>query len=89
MADPYAADTAMFYSINNALKGLRGISFGNFLLKQVLSELGAELPNLNHFVTLSPMPRFAEGLRLLWPARSRTGLSSRLDQAARRLSGQR
>jgi len=65
IADAYAADTAMFYSINNALRGLRGISFGNFLLKQVLSELGAELPNLRHFVTLSPMPRFAEGLRLL------------------------
>ena len=65
LADPYTADTAIFYSINNALKGLRGISFGNFLLKQVLSELSAELPNLRHFVTLSPMPRFAEGLRLL------------------------
>lgn len=65
IADPYAADTAMFYSINNALKGLRGISFGNFLLKQVLSELAAELPNLKHFATLSPMPRFAEGLRML------------------------
>lgn len=65
IADPYAADTAMFYSINNALKGLRGISFGNFLLKQVLTELSAELPNLRHFATLSPMPRFAEGLRIL------------------------
>lgn len=65
ITDPYAADTAMFFSINNALKGLRGISFGNFLLKQVLSELGAELPNLKHFATLSPMPRFAEGLRMV------------------------
>ena len=63
--DPYTADTAMFYSINNALKGLRGISFGNFLLKQVLSELSAELPNLQQFATLSPMPRFATGLRYL------------------------
>lgn len=68
------ADTAMFYSINNALNGLRGISFGNFLLKQVLSELATELPGLKHFVTLSPMPRFADRLdRLLsggideWP----------------------
>ena len=65
VTDPYAADTAMFYSINNALKGLRGISFGNFLLKQVLSELGDELPQLKHFVTLSPMPRLAEGLEML------------------------
>ncbi len=63
--DPYAADTAVFYSINNALQGLRGISFGNFLLKQVLSELAAELPQLEHFVTLSPLPRFAERLDLL------------------------
>lgn len=63
--NPYAADTAVFYSINNALKGLRGISFGNFLLKQVLSELGAELPQLKNFVTLSPLPRFAERLNLL------------------------
>jgi len=68
--DPYAADTAMFYSINNALKGLRGISFGNFLLKQVLSELSAELPNLQQFATLSPMPRFAEGLRTLLAAKA-------------------
>ncbi len=63
--DPYAADTAMFYSINNALRGLRGISFGNFLLKQVLSELSAELPALKRFVTLSPMPRFADSLDAL------------------------
>ncbi len=65
LADPYSADTAMFYSINNALMGLRGVSFGNFLLKQVLSELSAELPNLRHFATLSPLPRFAEGQRML------------------------
>jgi malonyl-CoA decarboxylase len=72
--DPHQADTAMFYSINNTLHGLRGISFGNFLLKQVLSELAAELPLLRSFVTLSPLPRFAERLdRLLagdieeWP----------------------
>lgn len=64
-ADPDGADTAMFYSINNALLGLRGISFGNFLLKQVLSELAEELPQLRRFVTLSPMPRLAEGLERL------------------------
>ncbi len=63
--DPGQADTAMFYSINNALYGLRGISFGNFLLKQVLIELAEELPGLKHFVTLSPLPRFAERLDLL------------------------
>lgn len=60
---PAEADTAMFYSINNTLTGLRGISFGNFLIKQVLTELQAELPGLKRFATLSPMPRFAQTLR--------------------------
>ena len=57
--DPEQADTAMFYSINNTQLGLRGISFGNFLIKQVLTELRAELPGLRDFATLSPLPRFA------------------------------
>ena len=78
--DPYAADTAMFYSINNSLRGLRGISFGNFLLKQVLSELGAELPQLKHFVTLSPLPSFAERLELLLAGRIEDWPLERLDQ---------
>jgi malonyl-CoA decarboxylase len=78
--DPYAADTAMFYSINNSLRGLRGISFGNFLLKQVLSELGAELPLLKHFVTLSPLPGFAERLDLLLAGGIEDWPLERLDQ---------
>ncbi len=61
--DAARADTAVFYSINNTQLGLRGISFGNFLIKQVLTELRAELPELATFVTLSPMPRFAESVR--------------------------
>ncbi|MGD8547465.1 MAG: malonyl-CoA decarboxylase family protein, partial [Thiohalophilus sp.] len=56
------ADTAAFYSINNTLPGLRGISFGNFLIKQVLEELQVECPWIKQFVTLSPMPRFAATL---------------------------
>lgn len=56
------ADTAVFYSINNTLRGLRGISFGNFLIKQVLEELRIECPWIERFVTLSPMPRFAATL---------------------------
>ncbi|MCP5300537.1 MAG: malonyl-CoA decarboxylase family protein [Chromatiaceae bacterium] len=79
--DPYAADTAVFYSINNALDGLRGISFGNFLLKQVLGELAAELPQLKQFVTLSPMPRFATGLRQLLDGRGAGWPVARLDAA--------
>lgn len=53
------ADTAacaVFYSISNCQKGLRGISFGSFLIKQVVAELQRELPNLKTFVTLSPVP---------------------------------
>ena len=57
------ADTAVFYSINNTQLGLRGISFGNFLIKQVLEELGSECPWIRKFVTLSPMPRFADTIK--------------------------
>ncbi len=62
-ADPTGATTAIFYSINSCQPGLRGISFGNFLIKQVVDELSAEFPNLTTFATLSPLPRFAEALR--------------------------
>lgn len=50
------ADTAIFYSISNCQEGLRGISFGNFLIKQVVAELQSELPRLKRFSTLSPAP---------------------------------
>jgi malonyl-CoA decarboxylase len=53
------ATTAVFYSISNCQEGLRGISFGNFLIKQVVEELRRELPKLEIFVTLSPLPGFA------------------------------
>ncbi len=52
------ADTAIFYSISNCQDGLRGVSFGNFLIKQVVEELKAELPQLRRFATLSPVPGF-------------------------------
>jgi malonyl-CoA decarboxylase len=61
--DPVGADTAMFVSINSTQKGLRGLSFGNLLLKQVLEELQQELPLLGIFATLSPLPGFAATLR--------------------------
>ncbi len=54
--DPKRADCAIFYSITNTLYGLRGISFGNFLIKQVVDDLAHDLPNLKQFATLSPMP---------------------------------
>jgi malonyl-CoA decarboxylase len=52
------ARTAVFYSISNTQRGLGGISFGNFLIKQVVEELRRELPKLDTFVTLSPVPGF-------------------------------
>ncbi|HJT06045.1 MAG TPA: malonyl-CoA decarboxylase, partial [Stellaceae bacterium] len=56
------ADTAIFYSISNCQEGLRGVSFGNFLIKQVVEELKAELPHLTRFSTLSPVPSFRRWL---------------------------
>jgi malonyl-CoA decarboxylase len=56
------ADTAIFYSISNCQDGLRGISFGNFLIKQVVEELLAEFPQLKRFSTLSPIPGFRRWL---------------------------
>ena len=56
--DVEKADTAIFYSINNAQRGLNGISFGNFLIKRVVDALTHELPNLKTFATLSPIPGF-------------------------------
>jgi len=50
------ADTAVFYSISNCQAGLKNISFGNSLIKQVAMDLSLELPTLKTFVTLSPIP---------------------------------
>lgn len=57
------ARTAVFYSISNTQRGLAGISFGNFLIKQVVEELRRELPKLDSFVTLSPVPGFMRWLK--------------------------
>jgi len=54
--------TAVFYSISNCQEGLRGISFGHFLIKQVVEDLLKEHPSLKTFVTLSPAPNFAAWL---------------------------
>ena len=55
-------DCAMFYSITNCQEGLRGISFGNLLIKQVAEELKREFPHLRRFATLSPIPGFRRWL---------------------------
>jgi malonyl-CoA decarboxylase len=62
---PELADTAAFFSISNCQPGLHGISFGNFLLKQVVLELKRDLPNLKTFVTVSPIPGFSAWLKQL------------------------
>lgn len=61
--DPKSAKAAIFYSISNCQTGLRGVSFGSFLIKQVVRELQRDLPALKTFSTLSPVPGFARWLR--------------------------
>lgn len=60
---PETARTAAFYSISNCEDGLRGVSFGNFLIKQVVEELQREFEYLRTFVTLSPVPGFRSWAR--------------------------
>ena len=60
--DPQAADTAVFYSISNTQRGLRGISLGNLLLKRVIEDLRRDLPQLKVFATLSPLSGFRKWL---------------------------
>jgi len=67
---PELADSAAFFGISNCQVGLRGISFGNFLIKQVVQELKQELPNLKNFVTLSPLPTFRDWLTRTYHADS-------------------
>jgi malonyl-CoA decarboxylase len=61
-AQAAGADTAIFYSISNCQDGLRGVLFGNLLIKQVVEELQAEFPKLKRFSTLSPVPGFRRWL---------------------------
>jgi malonyl-CoA decarboxylase len=56
--DPAHATCAIFYSITNCQQGLRGVSFGNVLIKQVVEDLGKEFPRVKTFATLSPIPGF-------------------------------
>ena len=75
--DARRARAAMFYSISSTQNGLRGISFGNFLIKRVVEDLKRDFPKLEHFVTLSPVPGFAKWLaKQELPAALRTALGS-------------
>jgi malonyl-CoA decarboxylase len=62
VSDPGRADTATFYSITNCQEGLRGVSFGNVLIKQVVEDLGSEFTRLRTFATLSPITGFRSWL---------------------------
>jgi malonyl-CoA decarboxylase len=61
--DPERATTAVFYSITNCQRGLTGVSFGHFLIKQVVEEVSREMPRIDAYVTLSPAPNFAPWLK--------------------------
>ncbi|MDT8397688.1 MAG: malonyl-CoA decarboxylase family protein [Pseudomonadales bacterium] len=60
---PQKPKTAIFYSINNCLLGLRGVSFGNFLIKQVIEDVAIQMPSIKVYATLSPVPGFLTWLR--------------------------
>jgi malonyl-CoA decarboxylase len=61
--EPQRATTAVFYSITNCQRGLAGVSFGHFLIKQVVEEVSREVQRVGTFVTLSPAPNFADWLK--------------------------
>ncbi len=63
LVEPQRATTAVFYSITNCQRGLAGVTFGHFLIKQVVEEVSREVPGVSTFVTLSPAPNFAAWLK--------------------------
>ena len=65
--DPEETSVAVFYSISNCQKGLAGISFGNFLIKQVANDLNLEFKNLKKFITLSPVPGLRKWIKNKFP----------------------
>ena len=78
---PESADTAIFYSISNAQKGLAGISFGNFLIKRVAGKLSEEFKGLKTFATLSPVPGFMTWLETVF-SEDRAGLLTTTERKA-------
>jgi len=77
--EPKRATTAVFYSITNCQRGLSGVTFGHFLIKQVVEEVSRDIPSVGTFVTLSPAPNFAEWLNR---ERAKSG-SAAIDDADR------
>jgi malonyl-CoA decarboxylase len=77
--EPQRATTAVFYSITNCQRGLAGVTFGHFLIKQVVEEVSREVSRVATFVTLSPAPNFAG-----WLNRERANVASQaLDEEDR------
>jgi len=81
------ADTAVFYSISNCQTGLAGVSFGNFLIKQVAQELSSQLGNLKYFRTLSPVPGLMRWVEKCLTTTDDDELHGRLDILKRISSG--
>lgn len=81
-ADLARATTAIFYSISNTQAGLRGVSFGDSLIKRVVETLCVEFPRLKHFATLSPIPGFRQ-----WLGKNAGAMLEALDEKERTLLG--
>ena len=81
-ADLSKATTAIFYSISNTQTGLRGVSFGDSLIKHVVETLREEFPKLKHFATLSPIPGFRA-----WLAKNAGAMLERLPDKERAALG--
>ena len=74
-SDSRQATTAIFYSISNTQVGLRGVSFGDSLIKRVVETLKAEFPRLKTFATLSPIPGFRT-----WLGKNAAAMLEKLDE---------
>ena len=77
--EPQRATTAVFYSITNCQRGLAGVSFGHFLIKQVVEEVSREVAACRHLRDAVAGAEF----RRLAQARAR---QCRLGRARRRRS---
>lgn len=73
--DLQKSTVAIFYSISNTQGGLKGVSFGDSLIKRVVETLRGEFPKLKTFATLSPIP----GLRS-WLSKNAEQLIAQLNQ---------
>lgn len=80
VVDPASSNCAIFYSITNCQKGLRGVSFGNLLIKQVVEALRSDFPRVKTFATLSPIPLFRKWLESAIPSDTGRQVSTELKE---------